>query len=55
VKPTPLPANLTQLCARIESPKLNDLGDLLNAHVELIYLYGECAARHRALVEATKK
>ncbi len=45
------PANLLAPCAEIPDTRPADLGDLLEADVELIGLYADCAARHGALAE----
>lgn len=47
----PPPANLLAPCADIPDARPTDLGELLEADVELIGLYADCAARHEALAE----
>ena len=47
----PPPANLLAPCAAVQDTRPTDLGELLEADVELIGLYAECGARHGALAE----
>ncbi len=48
---SPPPANLLAPCADIPDTRPTDLGELLEADVELIGLYADCAARHSALAQ----
>lgn len=50
------PSNMIAPCASIPDTRPKDLGELLEADIELIGLYRECSARHAALAEwATKR
>lgn len=54
-KDDPLPPNAMQPCTPVDLiPEDRPLpyGDLFQTHIELIEQYGECAARHRALIDA---
>ncbi len=47
--PPPPPADLTQPCPPVPAGDPKNLGELLQADVELIALYHQCRARHQAL------
>lgn len=51
--PAPIPADLRQLCPPIaKSTGPMSEGDLYQADHELIQQYGECALRHKKLIDA---
>lgn len=57
VQRTELPANLLQPCPRLqETPQEKPLalGDFLASDISVIDAYGECALRHKELLEAVK-
>jgi len=45
----PPPADLAAPCPGLERADVRDMGELLAWTTELVALYGDCAARHRAL------
>jgi len=52
-KPLPIfiPANLKSECEVLVDSKPVNIGELLQADIELIRMYGECANKHKALIE----
>lgn len=56
VKPDPLPANLMQPCPKLERTAEESLPyrELIEADLEVIRMYGECAASKQALIDAAK-
>lgn len=52
----PPPANLAQECKTLPPPPLPLIDpDRMQWEADLVYAYGECAARHRAAIEAWQK
>lgn len=47
----PLPANLTLPCPEVPMFDSDSWDDLAVAYIELVFMYGECRARHRVAVE----
>ncbi|WP_420902061.1 hypothetical protein [Achromobacter mucicolens] len=47
-----LPANLAQPCLPVEEVSSDSWDDLARSYMALALLYGECAQRHRALIDA---
>ncbi|MGS1109019.1 Rz1-like lysis system protein LysC [Achromobacter anxifer] len=47
-----LPANLAQPCPQVPEVTSDSWDDLVRSHIALMSLYGECAARQRAVVQA---
>ena len=50
-----LPANLAQPCPPVPQVTSDSWDDLARSYIVLAMLYGECAARQRALVSAWDK
>ncbi|WP_423787089.1 hypothetical protein [Kerstersia gyiorum] len=51
MRPT-LPVNLAQPCQPVPLLENNSWDGLALAHIELAIMYGECAARHAAVVRS---
>lgn len=49
-----LPANLIAPCADIPVLAGSGWDDVGQAYIDLMYLYGECSARHEAVVRAVQ-
>ena len=47
-----LPANLGQPCLPVPEVTSDSWDDLARSYMTLALQYGECAARHRAIIEA---
>ncbi len=47
-----LPANLAQPCPQVPEVTSDSWDDLARSYIALMSLYGECAARQRAVVHA---
>ena len=50
-----LPANLAQQCPQVPEVTSDSWDDLARSYIFLAALYGECAARQRAVVQAWEK
>ena len=50
-----LPANLAQLCPPVPEVTSDSWDDLARSYMALAVQYGECAARHRAVVQAWER
>ncbi len=50
-----LPANPAQSCPLVAPVTSNSWDDLARTYIEQAFQYGECAARHDAVVEAWLK
>ena len=52
--PTKPQQDLSTPCPPIPKSEAQDLGEIVQEYIALVNQYGECAARHRKLVEAVK-
>ncbi|MFY4008398.1 hypothetical protein [Achromobacter denitrificans] len=50
-----MPANLAQPCPPVPAVTSDSWDDFARSYMELALLYGECAARHQAVVAAWPK